>query len=117
MGSLLIDCLFLIALVIRQIFFRPEAAMPARQEPTMTDLMLNDDPELVRICRTSIAGFLMTRRVTHGDDRWFTVPEIVEALNLRPALTIAILAFTQVRGLRIIEMHDGAIRYIGGLPG
>jgi len=82
----------------------------------MTDLMLNDDPELVSICMASIAGFLMTRRVTHGDDRWFTVPEIVEALNLRSALTIAILAFTQVRGLRIIEMHDGAIRYIGGRP-
>ncbi len=113
MGSLLIDHLFLIALAMRKIFFGLGIAMPVRKEPLMTDLMLNDDPELVDNCAASIAGFLVAQRAVLGNNQWFTVPEIVEALNLRSALTIAILAFRQVRGLRIIEMHNSAIRYAG----
>jgi hypothetical protein len=113
-GSLVIDHLFLTALAMRKIFFGRGVAMPARKELPMTDLMLNDDQELVRICATNIAGFLMARRVAHGDDRWFTVPEVAEALNLTPAATIAVLAFKQVSGFRIIEKRDGSMRYIGG---
>ncbi len=113
---MLIDHLFLIALAMRKIFFGWGIAMSVRKEPLMTDLMLNDDPDLVRNCAASIAGFLVTQRVVLGNNQWFTVPEIVEALNLRSAPTIAILAFRQVRSKRIIEMYDGAIRYIGGRP-
>ena len=77
---------------------------------------LSTDPHVVTLFSARIRAFLLEQR--HIGDRWFTVPEIVEALGgLGGALSAIILAFKDVRDEGIVEMNDGALRYPPRRPG